>query len=176
MTHSRKLRLNFSLSIKCLCSPFTKQTAACLKPTITANSHQMFLLYSGVKTLHQKPLWLFLLQTLQLSCKFTGYAPFYVFMFIQLQTCPRKNDNKKNPVVSAAASEYYRSHFHQSAEISSLSGRLSEPSLFPWHLSLGNQHWRHDSSCILGRSSGGVVTAAVRVRHSRDGGLWPVCC
>lgn len=32
----------------------TKQTVVSLKPTITTNSQQMFLLYSGVKTLHQK--------------------------------------------------------------------------------------------------------------------------
>lgn len=70
-------------------------------------------------------------------------------------------------------------YFPESAEISSLSGRLSEPSLFPWHLSLNNQHWRRDSSCIPGRSSGGVLTADCSSHtHPEQRWAWRgrICC
>lgn len=58
-------------------SPLTQQTVDSLKPPITTNSQQMFLLYSGVKTLHQKQSQLLLMQTQYLSVKF--FSSFILF-------------------------------------------------------------------------------------------------
>lgn len=80
-------------------SPLTKQTVVSLKPTITTNSHQMFLLYSGVKTLHQKPSQLFLIQTLCLSVKFISNILFIYpssFSHKTVFICTGKTKTPKN--------------------------------------------------------------------------------
>lgn len=134
-------------------SPLTKQTVVSLKPTITTNSHQMFLLYSGVKTLHQKPSQLLLMQTLCLSVKFISNIPLfylsYQTVFICTGTTPRNAQQLKTgccclrmpPSLHQSLSLPFpvSLSFHWSAENSSLWRKLSEPSLFPWHLSLSNQ-------------------------------------
>lgn len=68
-------------------SSLTEQTVVSLKPTITANSHQMFLLYSGVKSLHQKPSQLLIIQTLRLSVKFISN----IFSFIWVHSATKQS-------------------------------------------------------------------------------------
>lgn len=154
-------------------SPLTKQTVVSLKPTITTNSHQMFLLYSGVKTLHQKPSQLLLTQTLCLSVEFISNIPFLYLSSFSYQTvfiCTGKTETPEkmhnNWRQDASASGWFHLYIIHSLFLSlslclsttlvktlHCGGKLSEPSLFPWHLSLSNQRWRPDSSCSPGKSS-----------------------
>lgn len=125
----------------------------------------MFLLYSGVKTLHQKPSQLLLTQTLRRSVEFICSI---LFIYLQnslylhrkdtnTKTCTTIEDPMLLPHLCIIHALFLCLSLCLSTSLlknSPLWRELSGPSLFPWHLSLNNQRWRPESSCSPGKSSG----------------------
>ncbi len=143
----------------------------------------MFLLYSGVKTVHQKPSQLLLIQTLRLSVKFISNILFIYLSSLSHRTvsiCTGKVKNTKKCTTIEDRMLLMRmppSLHHLLSPVSvyplvcwksALWRKLSEPSLFPWHLSLSNQRWRPESSCSAGKSSEWWLQQSERGRRNTE--------